>query len=101
MADFDSVLDELRSVRAEGQRIPSYDVADTAVLVDGIEQLYARVAELEAQQGVQTGIEWGVRYPTGTEVLVRDEREAWERVSVRPGRTVVTRSAPGPWQVSS
>jgi hypothetical protein len=101
MADFDSLLDELRAVRADGQWIPSYSVDETAALVDGIEQLRARVAELEAQQGAQTGIEWGVRYPTGTEVLVRDEREAWERASVRPGRTVVNRAAPGPWRVTT
>jgi hypothetical protein len=48
MADFDSLLDELRAIRADRQRIPSYDVAETAVLVDGIEQLISRLADLEA-----------------------------------------------------
>lgn len=65
------------------------------VLTIEVLRLSARVAELEAER---SGIEWGVRYPTGTEELVRDEREAWERVSVRPGRTVVNRTAPGPWR---
>lgn len=105
MSDFDSLLDELRAVRADGQRIPSYSVADTAVLVDGIEQLRARVAELEADHGEPIGVEWGVRWPDGS-YRVRDDRMEAESLALyrrAAGAHVVQRDvyAPGPWRVSS
>lgn len=69
--------------------------------LDALVATRSRVTELETERTGMHATEWGVRYPTGTDVPVRDEREAWERASVRPGRTVLTRTAPGPWRVAS
>lgn len=98
MADFDSLLDELRAIRADKQRIPSYDVADTAVLVDGIETLIARVAELEAERSGMRATEWGVR--RDGLVMGGSEKNARWSIEINGGE-LVTRTAPGPWRVSS
>lgn len=86
MADFDSLLDELRAVRADGQRIPSYSVDDTAVLVDGIEQLQARVAELESR--LATRPDRGVLMGRGLELEVRSQ----ENLSPQIGPLIMTPS---------
>jgi len=66
-----------------------------------LQVLAARVAELEAQQGEPTGMEWGVCWPTGEKFMEPTEADARLMVRRIAGTSLVIRAAPGPWRAAT
>lgn len=95
-------LDDALRVADESELLQQPNDVELSAYILGAEvrTLRARVVELEAEREA-TGTEWGVRYPSGAEELALDERHARCVASVRPGRTVVTRTAAGLWRVTT